>query len=50
MYQAPVTGPVPLVARRRDRGLRRSARDLHILLWNGHPEAAHMAEDWHRVA
>jgi transposase len=29
---------------------RLSARELHILLWNGHPEAAHMAEDWRRVA
>ena len=29
---------------------RLSARELHILLWNGHPEAAHRAEDWRRVA
>ena len=29
---------------------RLSARELHILLLNGHPEAAHMAEDWRRVA
>ncbi len=29
---------------------RLSARELHILLWNGHPQAAHMAEDWRRVA
>ena len=27
-----------------------SARELHILLWNGHPGAARMAEDWRRVA
>jgi transposase len=29
---------------------RLSARELHILLWNGYPEAARMAEDWRRVA
>src|SRR5205085_11196736 len=29
---------------------RLSARELHILLWNGRPDAARMAEDWHRVA
>jgi transposase len=29
---------------------RLSARELHLLLWNGHPQAAHMAEDWRRVA
>jgi transposase len=27
-----------------------SARELHILLWNGLPEQAAMAEDWRRVA
>ena len=27
-----------------------SARELHILLWNGDPEQAQMAEDWRRVA
>jgi len=27
-----------------------SARELHILLWNGHPAAARMAEDWQQVA
>jgi transposase len=27
-----------------------SARELHILLWNGDPEQAAMAEDWRRVA
>lgn len=26
------------------------ARELLILLWNGHPDQAHMAEDWRRVA
>ena len=29
---------------------RLSARELYILLWNGHPGAARMAEDWRRVA
>jgi transposase len=29
---------------------RLSARELHILLWNGLPEQAAMAEDWRRVA
>ena len=27
-----------------------SARELHILLWNGDPQQAQMAEDWRRVA
>ncbi|WP_462322828.1 IS66 family insertion sequence element accessory protein TnpB [Halochromatium sp.] len=27
-----------------------SARELQILLWNGNPEDAAMAEDWRRVA
>lgn len=27
-----------------------SARELTILLWNGHPEQARMADDWRRVA
>ena len=27
-----------------------SARELHILLWNGHPHQAHMADDWKQVA
>jgi transposase len=27
-----------------------SARELIILLWNGHPDRAQMAQDWHRVA
>lgn len=27
-----------------------SARELTILLWNGNPETADMAEDWRRVA
>jgi transposase len=27
-----------------------SARELQILLWNGHPGAARMAEDWRQVA
>lgn len=27
-----------------------AARELSILLWNGHPDQAHMAEDWRRVA
>jgi transposase len=27
-----------------------SARELQILLWNGNPEGAGMAEDWRRVA
>ena len=29
---------------------RLSARELHILLWNGHPGAARMAADWRQVA
>ena len=29
---------------------RLSARELQILLWNGNPEDAGMAEDWRRVA
>jgi transposase len=29
---------------------RLSARELQILLWNGLPEQAAMAEDWRRVA
>lgn len=27
-----------------------SARELMILLWNGHPDRAQMAQDWRRVA
>jgi len=27
-----------------------AARELAILLWNGHPAAAQMAEDWRQVA
>jgi len=27
-----------------------SARELQILVWNGNPETAAMAEDWRRVA
>lgn len=27
-----------------------SARELVMLLWNGHPERAQMARDWRRVA
>ena len=27
-----------------------SARDLLILIWNGNPERAQMAQDWRRVA
>ena len=27
-----------------------SARELQILLWNGNPEVAGLAEDWRRVA
>lgn len=26
------------------------ARELQILLWNGHPDQADMAQDWRRVA
>ena len=29
---------------------RLSARELQILLWNGNPEEAGLAEDWRRVA
>jgi transposase len=31
-------------------GLRLSARELQILLWNGNPTAIELAEDWRRVA
>ena len=27
-----------------------SARELTILLWNGHPQSAQMADDWRQVA
>ncbi len=27
-----------------------SSRTLQVLLWNGHPEQAQMADDWKRVA
>lgn len=27
-----------------------SARELRIVLWNGHPERAQMAQDWRRLA
>jgi hypothetical protein len=27
-----------------------SARELMILIWNGDPERARMAQDWRRVA
>jgi hypothetical protein len=27
-----------------------SARELMIVLWNGNPEQAQMAQDWRRVA
>ncbi len=30
-------------------GLRLSARELQILLWNGNPTALELAEDWRRV-
>ena len=29
---------------------RHSARELQILLWNGNPKSAELAEDWRRVA
>ena len=29
---------------------RLSARELQVLLWNGHPQQARMAEDWRQVA
>jgi transposase len=29
---------------------RLSARELAIVLWNGYPAGAHMAEDWRQVA
>ncbi len=29
---------------------RLSARELHILLWNGDPDQARLAEDWKQVA
>lgn len=29
---------------------RLAARELHVLLWNGCPDQAAMAEDWRRVA
>jgi len=30
--------------------LKLSARELQVLLWNGHPQQARMAEDWRQVA
>jgi transposase len=29
---------------------RLAARELLILLWNGHPQQAHMADDWKKLA
>jgi len=36
--------------RRPDARVPLSARELIILLWNGHPDRAQMAKDWRRVA
>lgn len=30
--------------------VRLAARELHVLLWNGYPDQAAMADDWRRVA
>jgi hypothetical protein len=30
--------------------VRLAARELQVLLWNGYPDQAAMAEDWRRVA
>jgi transposase len=30
--------------------VRLAARELQILLWNGHPEQARMADDWRQLA
>jgi hypothetical protein len=38
------------VTRAESPAARLSARELQILLWNGDPEQAAMAEDWRRVA
>lgn len=33
-----------------DASTRLAARELQILLWNGHPDQARMAEDWRTLA
>jgi hypothetical protein len=33
-----------------DTGTRLSARELAIVLWNGNPERAGMADDWKKLA
>src|SRR5215510_6935865 len=33
-----------------DASTRLAARELLILLWNGNPQQAHMAEDWKQLA
>ncbi len=33
-----------------DVSTRLAARELQILLWNGHPDQARMAEDWRKLA
>jgi hypothetical protein len=33
-----------------DTSARLAARELAILLWNGHPQQAQMAEDWKKLA
>ncbi len=33
-----------------DASTRLAARELQILLWNGHPDQARMAEDWRKLA
>lgn len=33
-----------------DASVRLAARELTILLWNGHPQQAGMAEDWRKLA
>jgi hypothetical protein len=33
-----------------DASTRLAARELWILLWNGHPQQAQMADDWKKLA
>ena len=45
-----IAGTLHLVADQANARVPLSARELMILLWNGDPQRAQMAQDWRRVA
>ena len=50
MHEASLAGPFHLVAEDADASARLSARELLIVLWNGNPQQARMADDWKKLA